>query len=241
MNDIGISLTGTALLLGLPVLFWWKGWSTGMRGRLAYGHALPYQIEAIAIAISDLYYTSSRNYTGLRAVLDCLLHHGIPRSSTGPRELWPTATEAVCNDALRQSTQLGWRTAIDSKILFYCWDKGYVDFIRFSFYLCGLRISAIFDLYALALLTSCGFVALSFFDQPGVLWSAVGLLSALLYLVFDSRLLEPPSQLTSVTDIRLSELLAVVPALHLLCSLSLGLRAEPTTILAASEIGRAHV
>lgn len=229
------SLAPLMLLAALFALTVWRGLRDGMHRRLAAGKVLQFQIEAFAVAISDLFYGGGRSATGLRVVLDFLQTHGLQRFMHNGS---PMVEDTARIDAVLQAaTRLPWDQVLASPRFLINWDKGLVDFIHLAFQLFGVRLAAPFALFHLLLGLSLSAFALAFLALPAALWAGCVLLAGYLLFTYESPFLSDREVISNVTDYRYIEMLAVLPALHLF----LGQTAlmPPTALQVAMVVGQA--
>lgn len=168
-----------------------------------------FHVDSLAIAISDIYYGGSGDYSGLLAVRDVLGRHGLSEEGHPARR-----DTSLIDQALQEAARLDWNAALSSKRFVVGLEPGYADLVRWSFRLFGLRIEAIFKLYALILAFSAALFVIAFWQVPGFLWALAALLMAFHIVVFGTDVLD--FQARSILDKRLIAILAVIPAFHLM-------------------------
>lgn len=223
------SLLASSAIALLLAFFFKTARSTGMDGDLD-GTIIRFHVDAMAIALTDLYYGGKGDYSGLIAVQDLL-------SQRIFRESEPSAKRdaAAIDRALRDASQLDWNTALASGRFVLGLEPGYVDLVRLAFLLFGLRIASIFKLYCAMLGLSLTLLAIAFWQMSGVLWSLAALMLAFHFVAFGTGILD--FQARSITNKRLAAILAVLPALHIMLIMATGQEATAVQIALAVAQG----
>ncbi|MEO5375146.1 MAG: hypothetical protein H7840_12845 [Alphaproteobacteria bacterium] len=197
----------------------------GMHANLS-GTMDHFHVDAIAIAITDLYYGGSRDYVGLLAVRDILHRHGlIDRSGSAQSD------GAAIDRALDEASRLDWNAALSSARFIVGLEPGFADLVRLGFRLFGLRIAAISYTIWMMLGLSCAMFTVAFWHHPGLLWALGGLLAALHITIFGTEVIDGATP--SVASKRILGIFAIVPAFHLMMALAIGQDASATQVILA--------
>ncbi len=158
-----------------------------------------YTYYGIPIALSELIYGRSRDYTGYYQV--SWLFWGDPEANK--KSINELITEASRIRDLRKDVL--WFMGTE--------DKGIVDFVRLAFQIFGLRVESLLSMFFLVLGLSCLLYVVDNFGSPAHLILLLFLLLPLFVLLF---VIPASDQFGSVLEPRFLEVLSLFSTLHIL-------------------------
>jgi hypothetical protein len=175
----------------------------------------PWVVNAIPVALSELYFGHSKRYTSLASVRQRFFDQVSPEAPT----------RRTINAAIRRVSDMNPSRLGTAYTPLGPDDKGIVDLVELSFLLFGFQLESVLTLYFTLLLISIGIFAVAFWRYPSHLLLLAAFLS-MLFLVMPMFTFN--AQLRSLVALRVLPVLSMVACLHCLLFVAASLRRRVT-------------